>query len=378
MRKLFNYTIQSLKNSDFIKDIQQQGWKPYLVGGCVRDFLMCKSPKDIDIIVVGCEKPDLIQILNKHGKSDLVGESFAVIKFHYKGEIYDISTPRTEKKVGFGHKGFEVISNKDITLEEDLFRRDITINSIAMDFDGKYVDPYGGIQDLKNKVIEITNVSAFTDDPLRILRCLRFSARFNFEIEEKTSQSILKIKNEIRELSQERIVEEWNKTLDQSLKEGIDIMKRYVNLLFEYDMFSQMFPKMKINPHIEITILDNRIILYDLFTEMDKKGYMVNKLKFPSDLVNQIYFLHNFKDLNTDVVYDMVKGKERYHIEDGLILKFAEHIGMDIKLVKSFLDYSNDGFIISGTDLMEQGFKDREIEIEKKRLETERFKKEYL
>ena len=147
--KILNYKIQTLKNSDFIKDIISNNWKPYLVGGCVRDFILGLVPNDIDIIIVGCDKPELIELLKKYGKANLVGESFGVIKFYHKGEIYDISTPRFDKKIGDGHKGFEIITNKNITLEEDLLRRDITINSIAMDLNGNFIDPFNGIKDLK-------------------------------------------------------------------------------------------------------------------------------------------------------------------------------------------------------------------------------------
>jgi hypothetical protein len=206
-----NDRIEKLRNSDFIQEIIKKGWKPFLVGGFVRDYLLNKNSNDVDIVVVGCDKEELINLLKKYGKPDLVGEQFSVIKFYYQGEVYDIALPRTEKKTGKGYKGFEVKSNKDISLEEDLFRRDLTINSIAMDLNKNIVDPYGGVKDLKNNVIRVTNPKAFTEDPLRILRTIRFSARFDFEIAEDTKRKIKLIKDNISELSQERIIEEINK-----------------------------------------------------------------------------------------------------------------------------------------------------------------------
>ena len=387
MRKIFNYTIQTLKNTDFIKDIISNKWKPYLVGGCVRDYLMNLSPKDIDIIVVGCDKKELIDLLSKYGKPDLVGESFAVIKFNYKGEIYDISTPRTEKKIGDGHKGFEVISNKNISLETDLFRRDITINSIAMDFDGNFVDPFSGINDLKNKIIKITNPDAFTDDPLRILRVARFCARLGFNIDKDTSELMNEVKPFITQLSQERIIEEFNKVFEHAEKDP-SILQRYINLLTVYDMWEQMFPGLKVNDEVIVEFVSKPIVFLDLFwyENINSKRKVFNKLTFPTDLINDMQFLQDFGnkmieegfDLYINSVYKLAKLKERFHIDNNLIYSFVKHKKLDLEFAKSFIKFCDDGFVISGLDLMQQGFKGAEIEREKERLEIERFKKEYF
>lgn len=360
----------------------------YVVGGSVRDFIQGKTPHDYDLVTNALPNESK-EILKDWNVSDEQGKNFGVLRIYTKDcpEGYELAAYRKDISKGRDVKGDEpkVEIGSHLTIEDDVKRRDFTFNALFYDIKrGQIVDLVGGIEDLKNGISRAVGdpKERFNEDRLRILRLLRFTARMDSNIDSITSDAI-KSDNRLRgigpkdDVSQERIIEEWNKTLNDS-KKDINIFRRYVNLLFEYDMFPQMFPKMKINPDIKITIIDNRIILYDLFVEMDKKGYMVNKLKFPSDLVNQIYFLHNFKSLEPNIVYDMVKGKERYHIKDELILTFAKHVGMDMELVKSFLKYSNDGFIVSGTDLMEQGFKDREIEIEKKRLETERFKKEYL
>ncbi len=386
MRKIFNHEIHSLKNTDFIQEITKKGWTPYLVGGCVRDYLMKNQSKDIDMIIVGCDKSELIELLSKYGKPDLVGESFSVIKYHHKGEIYDISTPRTEKKIGDGHKGFEVISNKNITLEQDLFRRDITINSIAMGFGGNFIDPFGGIEDIKNKIIKITNPDAFTDDPLRILRCVRFAARLGFTIDKNTSILMAKIKPFISQLSQERIHEEWNKVIEHAESGGAYIMERYIELLTEYDMWEQMFPGLEITKrpdNITIDFLDNAIIFFDLFDKVDfnkKRKYLVEKLKFKGELVNELHFLQEYKiqTYYIESVYKLAKLKNRYNIEDDLLIDFVEHQKMFKPFCDSFLNYSNDGFIIDGNDLIEQGFKGGEIEKEKERLEIERFKQEFM
>jgi tRNA nucleotidyltransferase/poly(A) polymerase len=387
MKKIFNHEMYSLKNTNFIQEIIKRGWSPYLVGGYVRDYIMNKKSKDIDIIIIGCEKTELIELLSKYGKPDLVGESFAVIKYHHNGEIYDISTPRTEKKIGDGHKGFEIISNKNISLEQDLFRRDLTINSIAMNFDGKFIDPFDGREDIKNKIIKITNPDAFTDDPLRILRVCRFASRLGFIIDKNTSILMTKIKPFISQLSQERIHEEWNKVIEHAEYGGVEIMERYIELLTEYDMWEQMFPGLEITTNnIIIDYLENAIIFYDLFNKVDfnkRRKYLVETLKFKGDLVNELHFLQEYhdSDLIPETIYKLAKLRKRFDISEGLIRDFVNHDGNKArqkKFMLAFFRYCDAGFIINGDDLIEQGFKGAEIEKEKERLEIERFKNEYM
>lgn len=384
MRKIFNFTIQTLKNTDFIKEIIKNGWKPYLVGGCVRDYIMNKQSNDIDMIIVGCDKEELINLLDKYGKPDLVGESFAVIKYHHKGEIYDISTPRTEKKISDGHKGFEVITNKNITLEQDLFRRDITINSIAMDFEGNFIDPFNGIKDIKNKIIKITNSEAFIDDPLRVLRCVRFCARFNFKIEKNTLNLILKTKSNISQLSQERILDEFYKILKfcQNDDDNVKIMQTYVDLLTEFDMWKQMFGNININTNLKIESLSDAIIFLDIFwnnkLDSDFRKKLIQDLKLQQKVINEIYFLQKlYNNINDDKVFHLANLKKRFHIKDRLIIDFAYIKNLDSKFIVPFLSYCEIPFEIDGNDLMKQGFRGEDIGIEKNRLEVQRFKEKF-
>lgn len=388
MKTKFDIKIQELCNSYFIKEIIRNEWKPYLVGGCVRDYIMGKQPNDIDLIIVGCDKNELINLLNKYGKSDLVGESFAVIKYNYNGEIYDISTPRTESKIGDGHKGFEIISNKNISLEMDLFRRDITINSIAMDLDKNFIDPFNGINDIKNKIIKITNKDAFIDDPLRILRVCRFCSRFDFNIEYNTDILMKQLSLKINELSQERIIDEWYKTMEHAKKGGVGIMQKYVNLLFKYNMIEQMFPELKHVKKITVDILENSIIFLDLFApEIIKSSkHKFNNLKFSNNLINEMIFLQEFS-LNggeIDSVYNLALLKQKYNINNILIAQYVEHINnifgkdsFDENFTSSFLKYCDDGFEVKGDDLIKKGFKGYQIQLEKERLENERFRNKY-
>ena len=199
-----------LNTKPFIKELQLVS-NVYIVGGCVRDGFLDKNIKDIDLIVEGLPMEQIKSILKKYGKVDIVGQSFAVIKFSTEGftEAIDIAVPRIDKKIGTGHKGFKVITD-GVNIIEDLKRRDFTINSIAVNIATKeIVDPFNGLEDLKNGLIKATNPKAFIEDPLRILRGIQFASRFSFAIDYDTLELMKQNAHLIKEISGERILEEF-------------------------------------------------------------------------------------------------------------------------------------------------------------------------
>jgi len=175
--------------------------KTYLVGGAVRDKLLGIPVKDRDWVVVG-SSPDEMK---KKGFKQ-VGKDFPVFIDPKTGEEYALA--RTESKSGHGYTGFEFDTNPDVTLEEDLARRDLTINAIAQDEDGSLIDPYNGQEDIKNK--KLRHVSdAFSEDPLRVLRVARFYATFagdDFIVVPETVDKIKEIveSGELEHLTPER------------------------------------------------------------------------------------------------------------------------------------------------------------------------------
>jgi len=176
--------------------------KTYLVGGAVRDALLGLNPKERDWVVVGSTPEEM---LDKGYKQ--VGASFPVFLHPKNGEEYALA--RTEKKQGHGYHGFKVDFNPGVTLEEDLQRRDLTINAIARKEDGSLVDPYGGQRDLQQKVLRHVS-DAFVEDPLRVLRVARFAARlasFGFHVHESTLALMREItqSGELQHLAAERI-----------------------------------------------------------------------------------------------------------------------------------------------------------------------------
>jgi tRNA nucleotidyltransferase (CCA-adding enzyme) len=179
--------------------------KIYLVGGAVRDEIMGLSGKDKDYVVVGATPEEMVKLGYKP-----VGKDFPV--FLHPKTHHEYALARTERKISKGYKGFKVYASKEVTLEEDLKRRDLTINAIAKDSKGQFFDPFQGIQDIKNKILRHVS-PAFVEDPIRVLRIARFSARFHqFKIHPKT-ELILKqiVKNkEIEAVASERIWYEFS------------------------------------------------------------------------------------------------------------------------------------------------------------------------
>lgn len=185
----------------------------YLVGGAVRDSLLNIAIKDKDWVVVGSTPAELINL----GYSQ-VGADFPVFLHPKTKEEYALA--RTERKSGSGYQGFNCDFNPDITLEEDLLRRDLTVNAMAQNDDGSIVDPYNGQRDIKEK--KLRHVSdAFSEDPLRVLRVARFAARFahlGFTIADETIELMRDIANsgELALLTPERVWQETERALGES------------------------------------------------------------------------------------------------------------------------------------------------------------------
>jgi len=181
--------------------------KTYLVGGAVRDKLLGLPVKDRDWVVIGATPKKMI----KEGFKP-IGENFPVFLHPKTKEEYALA--RTERKSGKGYKGFVFYSSPKVTLEDDLKRRDLTINAIAEDENGKLIDPYGGEADLKNGILRHVS-PAFVEDPLRVLRIARFAACFGFKIADDTIKllHIISKSNELDTLTPERVWSEMEKAL---------------------------------------------------------------------------------------------------------------------------------------------------------------------
>lgn len=191
---------------EIAKTINLNGGNLYLVGGAVRDELLGIKNHDEDYSVTGISFDEFKKLFPM---AYVRGKDFPVFSIDNK----EFAIARKERKIGIGHKDFDVKTDKKITIEQDLERRDITINAIAKEvLTGKIIDPFGGIEDLKSKTIRAVS-SHFEEDPLRVYRVARFASQFDFKVEENTIKMMTSLKNELTSLSVERVYNEFSKAL---------------------------------------------------------------------------------------------------------------------------------------------------------------------
>lgn len=199
--------------------------KPIIVGGFVRDFLLGIESKDIDIELYGVTSFTYLEnILKKFGNVNVVGKSFGVCKLKFFDYDLDFSLPRIDNKINFGHRGFEVEVNPNLDFVTAASRRDFTINAIGYDvIEKKILDPFNGVDDLKNKILRAVNKNTFIEDPLRVLRAAQFSARFELQVDKTLSNLCKKMvsNNMLNELPKERVFGEIKKLLLKSQKPSI-------------------------------------------------------------------------------------------------------------------------------------------------------------
>jgi tRNA nucleotidyltransferase (CCA-adding enzyme) len=163
--------------------IRNAGGRALIVGGWVRDRLLGRESKDIDLEVYGVDAARLRQVLETFGRVETVGESFQVYKL---GDI-DVSLPRRESKAGRGHRGFDVTGDPHLSIADAARRRDFTVNAIAWDpLSGEYEDPFDGRGDINRRVLRVVDPSRFPDDSLRVLRGVQLAARLEFHLDDET------------------------------------------------------------------------------------------------------------------------------------------------------------------------------------------------
>ncbi|MGX9418480.1 multifunctional CCA addition/repair protein [Vibrio sp. WJH972] len=230
--------------------------KRYLVGGAVRDQLLGLDVYDQDWVVVGSSPEEMLS-----RGYQAVGKDFPV--FLHPKTKQEHALARTERKTGAGYKGFACDFDASVTLEDDLKRRDLTINAIAQDDNGDIIDPYRGQEDLNNKLLRHVS-DAFVEDPLRVLRVARFAAKLahlGFTVAEETMQLMKEIvaQNELENLTAERIWQEWHKSLStktphvflSTLREcgALAVILPEIDLLFGVPQPAQWHPEIDTGVH---------------------------------------------------------------------------------------------------------------------------------
>ena len=215
--------------------IRDAGGRALLVGGCVRDLLLGIQPKDWDLEVYEIEPAKLRAVLDQFGPVNVVGEAFTVYKL---SNDLDVSLPRRERKSGRGHRAFVIEGDPAMTFAEAARRRDFTVNAILQDpLTSEIIDPFGGRQDIDNRILRAVSVETFPEDSLRVLRAAQLAARFEFDIQPETvalSQDI-----DLRDLPAERIWGEMEKLLLRASRPLLGLQ-----WLRELGAIKQLFPEL--------------------------------------------------------------------------------------------------------------------------------------
>ena len=199
-----------MKEDEFARLCREAGGKAYIVGGWVRDFLRGAVPKDKDYVVCGLSEETFHELFPS---AERVGKSFPVYLVRIDGTKCEVAFARRERKSGNGYRGFDVISSPELTIEEDLYRRDTTMNAVAMELPSKeIIDPYKGREDIEAHIIRPVS-EHFREDPVRALRAARQSAELSFDIAPETFEAMRACGYELQFEPAERIFNEMVRAL---------------------------------------------------------------------------------------------------------------------------------------------------------------------
>jgi tRNA nucleotidyltransferase (CCA-adding enzyme) len=321
----------------------------FLVGGAIRDQILgvATETTEKDYVVVGSSPEEILSLGYRQ-----VGKEFPVFLHPKTHDEYALA--RIERKVGSGYTGFEFDTSTTVTLEQDLSRRDLTINAIAQkkDGNGSYVDPYGGIEDIKKK--KLRHVSeAFSEDPVRILRTARFASRFSnlgFTIDDKTLQLIKKMvaSGEVDALTPERVFKEI------SLSMQTESPSIFFEVLIESGAYERLFPMLEVSNDNNFKLLDQSIelpeVTFSLWLynqKLQNIEALCDHLRCPRDfqqiaeLVSEWHHLAmNFLSFSPHAILNFYLKNDglRRHRRFQLILTAFDCLGINIKPIIKLLE----------------------------------------
>lgn len=335
-------------------EVSQLGGKTYYVGGYVRDNLLNIKNNDIDIEVHGIKPEDLYKILINVGITKTIGKQFGIYYLPEYG--IDVAMPRCEKSTGRGHKDFEVYVDPYIGVKKAAERRDFTINSIYKDVKtGEILDCYGGIKDLKKKIIRHINDKKFVEDPLRVLRACRYAATYNFKIAKETIELCKKI--DITSLSKERVEEELLKVLNKSNNPKLffDNLKQMnqINYWFK-DVNTKYINKAK--TYIKYTNNKEAFLLVSISVN---SNFDINRITSKKEIIKYVKNMQKYFDAKpkTDIeVYELFDNL--IDINDYIYLKMLSN-QKNKYLLDKYKKYKTivKNKTITGKDLIEHGIK---------------------
>lgn len=365
-RNMINYIPDSIKTLH--KIFTENGYKLYLVGGSVRDFIIGTTPKDFDL-ATDATPDQIIQIVSDY-KTNLQGKAFGVVVVtpdDYPNG-YEIATFREDiYNERLGETRFPNI--KYSTIENDCLRRDLSINALYYDLETKKViDLVNGIEDINNRVIKFVGIAEqrIIEDPLRILRCLRFSTRFSYDIDINNKKEITKHSHMLSIISRERIFDEIKKAYKQSIN-----FKEYLDLITELNLWKDIFNDVTINTDV---IKTNSIIIY-LTNLFRYEKISTLEERFPNFTIdnetsNKILFLLSLNIINSNNVFDLYKKKQQYKIDNNLLIEWFRVSDNKTVNAKKFLNYTPTTI---AKDLIKIGYIGKELGIKIREIETKKF-----
>lgn len=351
-----SYIFEYPNNLKIIFDkLYKSGIKPIIIGGYIRDFFLNIASKDIDIELYGVNSlKELESILKEFGELNSVGKSFGVCKLSLETWEIDFTLPRRDNKISSGHNGFLITLDNKLSFYEACSRRDFTINTIGYDvIEKKFLDPFNGIEDIKNKLLKAVNLKKFSQDPLRVLRLVGFASRFNFTIDKQLFIVCKKMceAKVLFQLPQERIYTEIQKILLKSPKPS-----HAFTLLKELHALENLSPLDTLSRSNFLEILS----ALDSIKTINKSDTKVNLLLmlctlcYKFDTKQTRYFIQNLtnnKSLLTDILsilqndfkndysdYDLYKLATKVNIEYFLIFSQAIYPHTDINIFSKLKD----------------------------------------
>ena len=346
---------------DIQKVMKGSGHELYLVGGAVRDHLLGKKPKDFDL-ATGAPPDEVIKLLSQDGRfrvqDDPKGKQFGVVLVNdAEGNEYEIATFRED--VGEGRRPDAV---KFTTIDEDVSRRDLTINALFYDLDtNEIVDYVGGIDDVKNGIIKTVGKPAdrFREDKLRVMRVLRFAGRLGAEIDAETAKAI-KDDPDLHQVSPERIHDEFTRGIS-SAKDP----KHYLGMVEELGLFDQVFPGLDVGKQY-LDTPDPTMQMVSLLRDNKPKNIqrVLRKMKYEKDEINKLLFLLKTRDLSPEEavalkkVYTTLKNTKELEMGPSDILESADALGKPGRdEAEAFVNFAEAPPVLTGDELMARGMK---------------------
>lgn len=301
----------SKKANMILEKLNRNGFESYIVGGAVRDMSIGLTPNDIDITTSATPE----EVISLFPKTYPSGIAFGTVTVVIEDEEFEVTTFRTDGKYLDGRRPETVAFGKSI--EEDLSRRDFTINAMAMDIDGNITDPFRGLHDIEEKIVRCVGnpEKRFAEDALRMMRAIRFASRYGFAIEENTFNSIKKFAHTIEKVSLERINQEFSKILlSKNPKFGVELL--HETGLFDF-IFPISFNDIKGNiKNIDKVPANLELRLATMFLELD------------SEIVEKTLKTLKFTNITIKNVAALVKGYAELNISNN-ILKVMNIIGKE-------------------------------------------------